>query len=330
MSTNNGRRKRVREEKSSSSSSGRKKQRTREESDVDDVDPDSLFGELPDSDDQKREVVSDESYDAESSIEEPTRIQPAKMHVGYNFVQPPGVSTRRERHGADARAHEGTDSDDDDDDDDERNWESCKPPQDQEAYELLGPPDSRDQCYGCIIAGEGNMPSVSSDRINRVLRYLRESMGRINSVAMAKQAEEMFETLVRIPANRNIGPGQIPIPRWSAATILDHYKNHHTDPELESANDITLFKQIQSVICENGLFKRHKYKTTSDGRPIRMVEPENLKMLLEVVKQKNSIYRQNPKNMQFFSNGSFVQKTAKGMSPWVPYGRNYYSLMDPK
>lgn len=215
---------------------------------------------------------------------------------------------------------------DDDDDDDEHSWEASLLSDDEDEERSLGKPQNRSECYGCRIAGENNMASVTSEGITKVLRHLGESIGKVNNKSLAVETEAMFESEVRRKANKNIEPGKEPVPEWKAATILAHSRDHHTDPELDSHNDIADIKKYMSLIRRNGLVQRHKTKRVRGGKPLKRVNPENMKMYIELCKLKYSIYSKKPEKMQFYNAGSHIIRNERNSNAWMPFTRNIHSM----
>jgi len=232
----------------------------------------------------------------------------------------------RQRHKTAPRYNENDDENSEYDSEDESEWTRGPLPQIEQERTELGIPDPRSSCYGCTHAGEHNMPSVNVAAVNNLLHFIAKSIGKIDPIAMAKQAEKMHEETIRVPGNKALRKGQTPIPRWTAATILDHMRYHNIDPELAIANDLARLKQWETWV-ESGLVRRHKRKRTETGDPVIKVDGENMKLLLQIMDKRYKIYNVKPKTCVFSSEGSFVVHDSSNSSPWIQGSRRFFSAL---
>jgi len=91
----------------------------------------------------------------------------------------------------------------------------------------------RSRCFGCIHVGEQDKTTLRYDQINNMINVIRKSVARCDPVALARHVAELHDA-IRREHNSNLINGTRPMCVWDAAMVLDHIRNHNTDPEMQT------------------------------------------------------------------------------------------------
>lgn len=200
----------------------------------------------------------------------------------------------------------GFDDDDDDtmvfDDNTPDPYEPCGLETRERELEELGEPDQRSICFGCVYVGEREQTAMPYRDIMDIIEMGRAAIGCTDPVSLAKEMERRFEKMRR-QCNRSLMPGERAIPKWRAATILDHIRSHNQDPEIQQwvqLRDIQELKEValQAAVQRQGSTKR---KRTDD---------KQVKVYADLVKLEWFLRRQDPQKSCFYSGGGHIDQKA--------------------
>lgn len=124
-------------------------------------------------------------------------------------------------------------------------WEMCGlESRRYEEEELLTPSLDRSACFGCVVVGERDKTTVDLERVVDLIKIIRKSVARCDPVVLARHVAREYAKL-RHDINMHLPPDEAPLPEWPASMVLDHIRNHHTDPELQTWLRL---KEIQELI----------------------------------------------------------------------------------
>lgn len=113
-------------------------------------------------------------------------------------------------------------------------WDQCGlESRNYEEDELLVPSPDKSQCFGCVYVGERDKTTIGFERITDLIKMIRESIARCDPVALVKHVASEYKKLQN-EINNNPINNEPPLPDWTEAMILDHLRNHNTDPEIQT------------------------------------------------------------------------------------------------
>jgi hypothetical protein len=98
-------------------------------------------------------------------------------------------------------------------------YEPLKLPSRSNEREELQDAQKRSECFGCVYVGERSQASIPYEDILNIINIARQSMARTDLATMAIHMAKRYAKLRR-DINRNLLPGEDPLPEWKASTIL--------------------------------------------------------------------------------------------------------------
>jgi hypothetical protein len=164
-----------------------------------------------------------------------------------------------------------------------------------EAFGEAGP---RSECFGCVYFGEKDT-TIPSDELVKLIEMSRQSLGRIDMICLAKGMADYYEKHIRQKINRNLMPGQRPLPEWKEAQILEHIRFHNQDPLVQQVIILAETQELRAALFDCCFEVSSK---TGKMRPNK----NNIKAYEEAVKLQFHVQKQDASKMSFFSAGARV------------------------
>lgn len=127
----------------------------------------------------------------------------------------------------------------------------------EEEKEVLGDPQHRRHCFGCSFVGEAKSAAVSSERLGELFALIRDGMGRTDPISLAQEVHLQYSQ-IREEANSTRRRGRELLPVWEEATILDHIRNHNTDPQVQRWIQVDRLQKVMAFILNNSVVVRNK------------------------------------------------------------------------
>ena len=90
---------------------------------------------------------------------------------------------------------------------------------------LMGEDQGPLGCFSCSHIGGENMPAINKTHL-KVLNNFVEDFNGTHMDQHCVDSGDMYETLIRRPANAQLQPGETPLPPWNPATIKSHLLYH--------------------------------------------------------------------------------------------------------
>jgi len=175
----------------------------------------------------------------------------------------------------------------------------CMPRSRELEVDVLGQPGERSKCFGCNYMGQENYTSVGQGDLTKLRNMIRRSYGRCDLVTLCKGMERFYENNIRQKYNARLLPGDEPLPEWPAALIMDHYRFHTQDPELQQIVLLAEIQELRGALFNSCLRKSSKTgKVTGDKDQIACYE--------RLCKLQTHIQKQDATKQAFFSGGEMV------------------------
>lgn len=167
----------------------------------------------------------------------------------------------------------------------------------EERRRLLGEPGGQEQCFACCFARNDTMAPAAQPGVRAIEQLLRSQSAGANKVALAGEIEQLFEREVRRVINRTRLPDEPECPPWPAADIYEHYftSNHgRVDANASAEKRATALEQMFDNINDFLLFQLVE---TADGRQVKVVKPDMVRLQLQVNQALQQSYAKRPKEL---------------------------------
>jgi hypothetical protein len=202
-----------------------------------------------------------------------------------------------------------------DNDEDALRWRACKHPRYAELEATLGAPAPRSSCWGCKH-GNKSLSSVSATRLDELQALYVENRHEVDASALGQLLEQFYEKHIRKPANEAIerrhhlvsGSSGFNnsrlelLPAWTAATIVDHFTNHRTEPAAKLSKRLDQVGALADHLYENGLFRAPANADPSAIKPsdIRVSE-KNARLFMSSVTMELRLHASVPARMHGYN-----------------------------
>lgn len=134
-------------------------------------------------------------------------------------------------------------------------------------------------CFGCDHIGFGeNIPGINKTYLKALSKFMEDFNGsHLDQHCIS--TKDMYEKLIREPANKDLKPGQRPLPPWNPATIKSHILYHTKDIQVRKNMLIYYFGTTAQYIAKNMIIQ----STSMMALPGRAPHPSTLKINKEAV-----------------------------------------------
>lgn len=183
----------------------------------------------------------------------------------------------------------------------------CGLPSRQQEFNELGSPDTRAICFGCWFNGEREAGATSSQDIEALMNIIRKTISKTDPVNLAIYLAERYEQ-IQEDVNSSLMPNEKPLPDWTAATILDHLRNHNTDPELQTWHRITEFQELQQIALNSMV-------VVDPETGAVQLDDKQAKLYMDLVKQTETLYKSDPSKKLYYSGGNHIDMQAASEGP---------------
>ena len=199
-------------------------------------------------------------------------------------------------------------------------YEACGLVTRLEEKQELGEPDNRSVCFGCVYIGEREQTAIPYKDVMDLIEMGRAAVGRCHPVTLAKDMAERYAR-IRQKCNRNLLPGETPLPEWKPATILDHIRNHNQDPETQMWVSLCEIQELKQAALE-GAVEVHPATKRKRVNDKQIAAYERLTKLQYFVQSKD------PQKMWGYSGGSHIDPKSISQGMMAMSGKNIVALWE--
>jgi len=180
-------------------------------------------------------------------------------------------------------------------------------------FKAHGKPGPRDTCFLCCYAGERDT-LLPYDDLNKMIEMIRQNMGRMDWGAMAAMVSRHYDGFRR-RINAHLEPGEQKLPKLSPATILDHIRTHHHDPQVKQ---IVMLDELQEArqCTLRSLFER---STRTKKTRINKTQMDALE---KIVKLELTVQRSDPSKMMLFAADARVNSAIHKQGPIAAHNKS--------
>ena len=143
-----------------------------------------------------------------------------------------------------------------DHDDDSLQWRPTKHPRVAEMDRVLGEPQPRAECWGCLN-GDRAHSAVSSTALAKMTDLFVKNRFEMSRDALGVILEAFYESQLRRPtldpARRRCGEKALPV--WSAASIIAHFFDHRQEPQAKIEKRIEQHSMLADHLIDHCVYR---------------------------------------------------------------------------
>ena len=181
--------------------------------------------------------------------------------------------------------------------------------------ERLGKPGLRSECFLCSHADE-RKTTIPSEDVQKIVEMLRENTGRMDMSTLAEMVADFYAEF-RTKINQDLLPGETPLPIMTAATVVEHIRKHHQDPEVKQ---IVMLEELQEL--REQLLKGCIEKSSKTGH--KRGNKTQIENLTKVMKLELEIQSKDVSKMTGYAPGSKVNPTIHKQGPVARSNKNLF------
>ena len=188
----------------------------------------------------------------------------------------------------------------------------------QQEFNELGAPTPQSGCYGCRQMGEAvsTTAAVPYEEIVALFNTIRECITKTAPIELAIYVATRYEA-IRTEINNDLMDGEDPLPPWSAATVLEHIRNHNINSKLQGCNRMFELQQLTQVALNASVVMN------VDTKEVK-IDPVQGKMYMEYVKLMETLSKTDP-NSKIYNSDDHVDLKTAGEGPIVLSGKRMFS-----
>jgi len=177
-------------------------------------------------------------------------------------------------------------------------YEPCGLKTREREKEELGEPDNRSTCFGCVYVGEREQTAMPYRDVMDLIEMGRASIGCSDPISLAKEMERRFN-IMRRECNAQLMPGERPIPRWRAATIMEHIRSHNQDPEIQQWVQLRDIQELKDIALQASVTKKSRSGTVK-------LDEKQAAAYEKLCRLEWFVRRQEPQKCCFYSGGGHI------------------------
>jgi hypothetical protein len=185
--------------------------------------------------------------------------------------------------------------------------------------ESLGDPGSRRECFGCVYFGERDT-TIPSDDVLHLIEMARQSLGRIDMISLAEGMADFYETTIRRKVNGSLQPGERPLPRWSAAQVLEHLRHHNQDPLVQQVVLLAETQELRTNILD------HCFEVSNRTGRVRPND-RAMQRYEKMVRLQMDIQKMDASKQAFYAAGARVNPEVLSQGPLSHTGKRLHSYL---
>lgn len=234
-----------------------------------------------------------------------------------------GRTTRRRPQSRTTISLDGNDADATGDEDDEEPEYYYVPCDDiEEVIRELGVPCAQHKCFGCRFVGQYKIAKIPDVRLQEVFRTMAEGIGITWPPALAVEVSLKYEA-VRKVINASRGDKD-PLPKWSPASILNHWYNHTLDPQILQWLYMMFCNWTIHKIRATSLIKRSRF----DGHEIH--DRDQFGIMQQAMRMVSFLGSKDTRKMAFFHEGAMIDNKSVSNGGLSITGKPVYNFFNNK
>jgi len=210
-------------------------------------------------------------------------------------------------------------------------WNGCGLPTRNYEEQVFGKPSlDRSNCFGCTVIAERAMAPIPFPRMNELFEMIRQSVAYTDPVNLAVNVEKKYNE-IRQEINDALPEDRIPLPYWPAAMILDHLRNHNTDPEMQTWLRLIEIQELMQIALKASVEVTSAGIDPETGEEIyfQRIDSKQQKCYLDLAKAWLQLARTDFKKLPFTSTGAVVDLHGPGSATISTKRKTIYDFFEP-
>jgi hypothetical protein len=204
-----------------------------------------------------------------------------------------------------------------------KNFEQCGLATREEELTELGPPRvPRSSCFGCVYIGEVEAGESSSEELIVLFKYIRKCISKMDPISLAVDVANRY-LVIQKDVNSHLTYNQQPLPDWDAASILEHFRYHTADPEMQTWLRIVELQEMGKIALRASVIRN------TDNDEMQLDEKQ-CKLYMEITKSIESLYKSDPSKKLYYSGGNQFDTKAASEGPIAYSGKSIVSYLREK
>jgi len=196
--------------------------------------------------------------------------------------------------------------------------EICGPQSRTIEEEVIGIPSSnRATCFGCSFTGECESGAVPSEEIMALMNRIRKTLPKTDPKELAKDIAERY-VKIQTNVNKYLIKGQIELPDWTAADILDHLRNHNVDSELQH------YFQLKDVQEARDVAYKAMYVRNPETNIVSLDKTQS-ELWMKLRQEMKDLYKTDHAKNNYFSGGSCIDNKVASEGAIFYSGKNLFN-----
>lgn len=172
----------------------------------------------------------------------------------------------------------------------------------EELMRELGPAAPQHKCFGCRYVGQNKAAKIPDVRLREVFQTMAEGIGVSWPSALAVEISILHERW-RKDVNATRGP-ENKIPKWSPATIMEHWALHTCDPEIRQwLNLCRIQKEMYDIECFS-----MEQRSRITGK--RRKDKEQSTLHMQWMRTWYFVSAKDPRKHSYFNEGAMLDRGA--------------------
>lgn len=187
--------------------------------------------------------------------------------------------------------------------------------------DLFGKPNPTVHCFGCEYLDDySSRTTIPEDDVEYLRKMARDCFGRMTTATLANGMSNFYEDKIRARINRNLQPGENPLPPWSPAQVLEHLRYHHQDPVVKMIVLLEEVEELRTELYDQCLEESSRNKRIrANSRIINDYD--------KVVKLQLHIQSKDPTKLAFFAPGARINPDSTNQGVFSLRGKKLHTYM---
>jgi len=175
---------------------------------------------------------------------------------------------------------------------------------------------NRDTCFGCSFTGECESGAIASEEIVALMNRIRKTLPKTDPKELAKDIATRYK-IIQQNVNNRLLDGQVELPDWEAADILDHLRNHNVDSELQHYFQLKDVQEARNVAYKAMFVKNPE---TDDV----LLDKTQTELWMKLRQELKDLYKTDHTKNNYYSGGSYIDNKVASEGSIFYSGKNLY------
>ncbi len=164
----------------------------------------------------------------------------------------------------------------------------------------LGVPGPRHKCFACMYVGQNRGAKIPDQRLAGVFQTMSDGIGESWPPALAVQVAKQYESWRKI-INATRGDRE-KLPKWTAASILDHWFTHTCDPEIQQWLHLMMLQYTIFKIRATGLERVNVISGVTKH------DKDQWMILQSAIRLWYTVSAKEPRKLSYFHEGAMIDR----------------------